>query len=314
MHHLFLSGRSQKGVTLRTIEEALEVSRATVKRDLALMRDSLGAPILFDRATHRYRYDETENKFELPGLWFNASELYALLASQQLLETVQPGFLRSRIGPLKTRIRQLLGASGYDAQIVSERVKLQGFAVRNVDNETFGRVSRAVLSARQAAITYEGRARAESTHRVIHPYTLLHYRDNWYLAAWCENSLAIRIFSLDRIREVTNLDKPVGEIDEKALDRELGASFGIFSGVAEDWAVLRFSPERAKWVADERWHPAQLGRYDGEVYELQVPYSNPTELVLDILKFGADVEVVSPPSLRTLVARRLRMAAALYEE
>ncbi|HQU17346.1 MAG TPA: WYL domain-containing protein, partial [Gammaproteobacteria bacterium] len=101
--------------------------------------------------------------------------------------------------------------------------------------------------------------------------------------------------------------------DATALDRHLRASFGIFTGEATNWAVLRFTPERARWVADERWHPDQVGQWLGETYELQIPYSDPRELLLDILKYGPDVEVVAPEPLRVLVAERLHEASAQYQ-
>ncbi len=53
---------------MRQITEKLEVSVATVKRDLAFLRDRLGAPLLFDRQRGCYRYGD--EGFQLPGLWF----------------------------------------------------------------------------------------------------------------------------------------------------------------------------------------------------------------------------------------------------
>ena len=146
----------------------------------------------------------------------------------------------------------------------------------------------------------------------MHPQCLLRYRDNWYLVAYCESAAAPRIFSLDGIRQVLVLDAPADDLDPKALDRFLGASFGIFSGTASAWAVLRFNAEAARWVADEHWHPDQIGVWNGQVYELQVPYSDPRELLRDILKYGPEVEVVAPEDLRDTVAERLRTAAEGY--
>jgi len=74
--------------------------------------------------------------------------------------------------------------------------------------------------------------------------------------------------------------------------------------------VLVFTAERARWAAEERWHPAQRGRFLGDGrFELRIPYGDPRELVMDILKYGPDVEVVAPEELRQLVAERLRAAA-----
>jgi len=292
--------------------EALERSRATVVRDLQYMRDYMGAPIVYDRETNGHRYDPDAPEFELPGLWFNASELYALLATEQLLESVQPGLLTPYIGPLKARIRQLLEQSGHASETVSAHIAIQPVAARRVDDEHFGAVAGATLEGRILDISYHGRERNQRTQRRIHPYKLIHYRDNWYLVAWCERADALRTFSLDRIHHPRPTIEPIKPIDEATLNRHLGASFGIFTGEANNWAVLRFTAHRAQWVADEHWHPDQIGHWNAEHYELQVPYSDPRELLMDILKYGPEVEVLAPESLRATVAECLAGAAEQY--
>ena len=135
-----------------------------------------------------------------------------------------------------------------------------------------------------------------------------------YLIAYCEQADALRTFSLDRIRHAKPLTEPADEFPAKDLDRFIGASFGIFSGSASAWAVLRFSPEASRWVADENWHPDQIGQWIDGRWELQVPYSDPRELLMDILKYGADVEVMGPEDLREMVAARLDAAASNYRK
>ncbi|MEJ2327535.1 MAG: WYL domain-containing protein, partial [Chromatiaceae bacterium] len=97
------------------------------------------------------------------------------------------------------------------------------------------------------------------------------------------------------------------------LDAHFTASYGIFAGEPTGMAVLRFDAHRARWVAKERWHRDQQGCLlaDGS-YELKVPYSSPLELIMDVLKYGPDVEVVAPEELRTAVAQRLRAGADRY--
>ncbi len=299
---------------LAKLMEELHASRATVVRDLSYMKDFMGAPIDYDRAANGYHYRQTEPRFELPGLWLNESELFALLASEQLLDRIQPGLLAPYLGPWRARIRSLLAQSGHQAETVAERILLQPTAARPTDPERFGTIAAAVLEGRRLWISYHGRERDRHSERRVHPQRLLRYRDNWYLVAHCERAAALRIFSLDRIRDARPLPDPAQTTDPADLDRFLGASFGIFSGSAAAWAVLRFSPAASRWVADETWHPDQLGRWDGEHYELQVPYSDPREILMDILKYGPDVETLGPPALRALVAERLRAGAARYAE
>lgn len=309
LHALLKRGRP---VSLQRMRDTLEASRATVVRDLGYLRDFMDAPIVYDREANGHKYDPDAGEFELPGLWFNETELYALLASEQLLETVQPGLLGPAIGPLRARIRKLLEEGGHTSETVTSRVILQPVATRRMDDELFGRVSSAVFNGKVLDLDYHGRERDSRTRRRVHAHRLLRYRDNWYLIAWCERANNLRTFSLDRIRNAAETESSVEPIPEAELNRYLGASFGIFTGEATEWAVLRFSAERARWVADEIWHPDQIGQWQGAEYELQVPYSDPRELLMDVLKYGPDVEVIAPPALRALVGKRLQQAAAHY--
>ena len=93
----------------------------------------------------------------------------------------------------------------------------------------------------------------------------------------------------------------------------LAAGYGIFSGSETEWAGLKFKPEQARWVMEEQWHPQQRTELlqDGSLL-LELPYANPTELVMDILRYGAGVEVMAPPQLRRQVQDHLQSALAVY--
>jgi predicted DNA-binding transcriptional regulator YafY len=103
-------------------------------------------------------------------------------------------------------------------------------------------------------------------------------------------------------------------VPEAELDEHYSTAYGIFGGKADKVAVLRFTPERARWVADEQWHPQQEGTWlaDGS-YELRIPYRESRELVMDVMRQGAGVEVVGPDPLRRHVASEFRRAAVRYE-
>ena len=307
--HRLLQGSAP---SLAELVERLNVSRATVKRDIEYMRDFMQAPIEYDPQANGYRYTQDAPAFELPGLWFNESELLALLTMEQLLEDVQPGLLAPTIGPLKNRIRRLLESGGHHLDTLRRRIQIQPQAQRPGPPGIFQAVAEATLNAHPLGIEYHGRARDAATRRRVHPQRLLYYRDNWYLVAWCEQAGDLRTFALERIRDTQREDRALERVDDATLDRHIGAAFGIFTGPARDWAVLCFNPEHARWVADETWHPDQIGHYEGDRYTLQVPYSDATELVQEILRHGSGVEVLAPASLRERVADALHAAASQY--
>ncbi|WP_019023362.1 MULTISPECIES: YafY family protein [unclassified Thioalkalivibrio] len=310
--HLHRLLQARRPPSLADLMERLEVSRATIKRDIEYMRDFMQAPIEYDPQANGYRYGQDAPAFELPGLWFNESELLALLTMEQLLEDVQPGLLAPTLGPLKDRIRELLASGGHQPDAVRRRIRIQPLAQRGGRSEGFQAVAAATLDEQPIAIEYHGRARDTATQRVVHPQRLLYYRDNWYLIAWCEQAQDLRTFALERIRSATLAEGTYRDIDEATLDAHTGSAFGIFTGPAREWAELRFTPEHARWVADETWHPDQIGEYEGEAYRLRIPYADPTELIQEILRHGAGVEVLAPESLRTRVAEALREAARQY--
>ena len=76
--------RDRGCVPLEILLHEIGISRATMLRDLSYMRDRLHAPIVFDRAQSGYRLLEDRGRYALPGLWFNPSEIHALLTMQHL--------------------------------------------------------------------------------------------------------------------------------------------------------------------------------------------------------------------------------------
>jgi len=302
-------------VSRRHLEQALECSRATVKRLIEEMRLYLNAPIVFDRQLNGYRYAPTQGQmYELPGLWFNASELYALLSMQQLLEQVQPGLLEGHLEPLRRRIQALLDRQPAGGDELPKRIRILRAAARQTSPH-FALLAGAVAARQRLRIRYYSRIRDQFSERDISPQRLTHYRDNWYLDAWCHLRAALRTFALDAIHDPQPQDDAAIEVSQTEMDRHYASAYGIFAGPSEQTAVLRFTPERARWVAQEHWHAQQQSRWlpDGS-YELSLPYSHPAELVMDLLKYGPEVEVISPRSLRELVRQRLEQSLRRYTE
>ena len=303
-------------VTRQQFLTALEVSPATFKRDLAYMRDRFNAPIVYDDDRGGYVFERAPGvgpTYALPGLWFNASEIQALLTMDAMLDDLQPGILRAHVAPLRARLEMLLEEGRVEAAEVRKRVRIARLAARSVDDSVFEAVAAATLKRRRLVIDYRARSTDEATRRTVSPQRLMLYRDNWYLDAWCHMRNGLRKFAVDAMVSAQMSEEKAKAVDVKAVERELDAGYGIFGGESVQWAKLRFTPTRARWVASERWHPAQRGRIDADAhYVLEVPYADPRELMMDVLKYGADVDVLAPASLRALVAAEVeRMAAKL---
>ena len=310
--------RQHGSVSFAALQAELEVSRSTLKRDLDYLRTRLNVPIEWNREAGAYRFAESaglsDRAHELPGLWFSSSEIHALLAMQHLLAGLDTGgMLTPHVAPLMDRLNALLGSANNDAQEVRRRVRIIALAHRQVRPSHFQTVGTAVLQRKRMAVSYIARHDGHTTEREVSPLRLVHYRENWYLDAWCHLRRGLRNFALDAISQARLLELPAKEIDDATLDATFAPSYGIFSGGPVQWAELHFTPERTRWVAHEQWHPQQQGELlaDGS-YRLGLPYADHRELIMDILKHGAHCEVLGPESLRQAVAEEVGKMGEKY--
>jgi predicted DNA-binding transcriptional regulator YafY len=313
LHHI-LAGR-RTPIPLADLMERLGSSKATVYRLIAQLRDFLGAPIESDPELggFRYRPGPDGRAYELPGLWFTAQELQALIVFDRLLDSLEPGLLSEHLAPFSKRLTDLIQSKRLGLSEAATRIHLVGMAARPA-SDWFHVLASATLQRRRVRFQYHSRSKDEVMQRLVSPQRLTRYRDNWYLDAWDHGRKGLRSFAVDRISKASELDEPAQEVATADLDEHFASSYGIFGGKANKVAVLLFSRERARWVADERWHPKQVGQFqtDGR-YELRIPYRDPRELIMDILKHGAEVEVVGPEGLRQAVTDHLRWALAQYQ-
>ncbi len=310
IHRLLQRGRP---VSRRELEERFECSRNTILRDIQYMRDRLEAPLIHVRSpSPGYIYDPEKPAWELPGQWLGPGELQGLLVMQGWLESLNPSLLKTLMGPIHERFKDILKRFSDGADLA--RVVVQPLEARTPDADQFARVAEATLTRKALQITYHGRSRDAASTRVVDPQQIVFHRNSVYLLAWCHKAQGLRTFALDRIIDA-ELHGPVRcNLRPEELKTIVAESFGIFLESPQALARLRFSPKRARWVRDESWHTQQRGEElpDGG-YLLEVPFGDPTELILAILRHGKEVEVLEPASLREAVAAELRAATELYK-
>jgi predicted DNA-binding transcriptional regulator YafY len=313
--------RNRGSVTFVDLMDELGVSRATLKRDLEYLRERLDAPIVYDRDSNGYRFeapsrDRRDVKHELPGLWFSEREIHALLTMHQLIEGLDEGGVLARhLQPLLDKLHGMLGANDAESREMVKRVKVMSAARRPVPAKHFEVIGGALSRRLRVHLHYWVRSRREMTERVVSPQRLVHWRNTWYLDAWCHASDSLRRFALDAIREADLVEQRAKDVAIKTIEAELDAGYGAFSGgkVRIQWATLDFTPEAAQWVRHEQWHPQQQAKLHGDgSLTLRVPYADATELAMDILRHGDQVRVTAPAALAAAVKGSLERAAARY--
>lgn len=305
--------RTREPLPLAALCGDLEASPATVKRLIAFLRDQRGVVIHYQREQNGYvleRSPQDASTAALLGL--SATEVTALLEAEAILEQIPPGTLREDTADTRATLARIrkrhLGQKS-----LADRIQLRLTHLRQTSAEGFRSVLAALRTRRRLAFRYRSRGRDEERERTCSPTRLTFYKSNWYLAAWCHESDGMRVFSVDRIELPNVLEMAAFDPPEEVVRAELDTSYGIFTGEANQIAVLKFNDIAARWVAQERWHEAAEVEplADGGVI-LRIPYNRNTELIMEILRYGADCEVLEPASLREAVSVAFSEAAKKY--
>ena len=200
----------RKVVPFSVLEEKLEVSRATVKRDLEYMRNRLNAPIVWDREAGGYKFAGREGgaaQYELPGLWFSAQEVHALLTMQHLLMNLDTGgLLGPHIAPLLARLRALLGTADDTTEEIHKRIRILGMASRRLALDHFAVVGSANCGMRSYSNDTE--VAAGICDEPTNDRCSYHFAHQLRIAVWAEH---------------LNLDTPAGraELDDGVASASL---------------------------------------------------------------------------------------------
>ena len=158
---------------------------------------------------------------------------------QQLLAGLEPGLLGPHVQPLMERLRAILGTGEHSWRDVERRVRILQPGRRGARSPHFGLLATALLARKRLSIRHWHRIEDRETERSVSPQRLVHYRDNWYLDAYCHLREDLRSFAVDAIRGATVLETRAKEVPQAGMDAYLKSGYGIFAGRDVEWARLR---------------------------------------------------------------------------
>ena len=247
--------------------------------------------------------DESEEVFQLPGVWLTNSELMGLASITKALDDMG---LSTDDNPdiheLKKTVDKLLLEREISPDTFYESIKLLPSHKQSHSNLLFSRISDAIINKQRIKLAYTD-YRNQSTQREISPLQLVNYRESWFVDGYCHLRKALRQFKLCRIDNAKLIMKQAKKITEKEHKAHFVSAYGIFSGKATGTAKLRFFDDAAIEVSQQQWHPKQNSEWEGAEYLLSFPFHKDEELIRDILKYANNVEVIAPSKLRKKVAR-----------
>lgn len=295
----------------RQLAEKFEISHRTAKRLITFMRDRLCAPLVYDARRRGYAYEDTS--FELSQIPISQEELLAILMARRLLSETAGGFISDAIRRFGDKLIADTAALGLAPDRLRKCFSASWHGHSPVSAEIFQAVCTALIENRPLKIDYQSPCTAEPTHRIVEPHHLRYYMGSWVLFAWCRLRNDWRMFFLSRMCSFAIMEEAFDPRPFREWQAVLDGAFGLYHSEQHTPVVLRFRPERARFVREQVWHADQRMRDlpDGGL-RLSFPVADFGEVKMMILGFGADVVVEAPEALRREISEEIERMAGVY--
>lgn len=303
--------RSKKYPNANSLATQFEISNKTAQRDIDFMRDRLLCPLHYDPSQKGYCYkDET---FSLPMVYLSSEELSSLLIARKILQDISGGTSGPEISSIVNKITNILKKHSIAADSINDAFSFQFIEYSPTPEPVFKAVLEGCLKKRRLAFTYYSPASEEKSERTVEPYHLLNYMGTWHLIGFCHLRKEIRDFALNRISETKVLKKSFKIPAHFDFKDYFLSTFGLYKGKSTQEVILRFTPEKSKWIKTQIWHRNQKAIFlnDGSL-EISFPVSDFSEIKREILKHGSDVEAIKPKTLREWIKSEAIKISKIY--
>ena len=205
----YLQGR--KLVTAKQLAERLQVSERTVYRDVQDLVLS-GVPIDGEAGVGYMLHAG----FNLPPLMFSAEEMEALITGARMVKAWAGNRLADAAEQALVKIEHALPTK-LKEKIGDTRLFAPGFHAYAQHTPQLDKL-RECINCRQVLEIDYVREDGEQSTRTIWPLGLFFWGNVWTLAAWCETRVDYRNFRVDRIQQLTALERRFEETRDISLE------------------------------------------------------------------------------------------------
>jgi proteasome accessory factor C len=282
------------------LSERLGVGRATMLRDLNALADRFDDPGGFVEGVQIFLDEDslslTTDHFRRP-MRLTLAELSAVELGLSLLRSERSPEEHAVLDRARNRLGRVLAQMPADALPVALREASLG---SEGDAATLASVRRAMRARRKLRLSYRSSQAHASTDRVICPYAPVFASGAWYLVARCERSDGLRVFRLDRVEGVTELEEPY-ELPADIPLEEFVHEGKVFHGEPGEHVRIRYAPAIARWIAEREGRKVAA---DGSL-TLDHPLADTAWAVRHVLQYGPDAQVLEPAEVRDAVRQGL---------
>lgn len=299
-------------------EEALygtgsgRISISTIDKDLRAMREEeeLGyfAPIAYHREFGGYYYSDAS--YSISQFSLGSEDLEALRFAATILQQFRDiPMLDHYQNAVDKIVDRLTILPEDDNEDLSQFIQFEKSTISQ-GNEFLGPLLQNIRYQQVCVIHYRGFLATEEKRYLIHPLLLKEYGNRWYLIAHVPDRGGRLTFGLERITALQPENDWFSRPDDFDPQRFFRYSIGITESKADPVEViLRFDRVAGMLVSTQPLHSSQqtLSNTD-EGIRIRLEVIPTMELITEILSFGSQVMVESPPELAAQIAGEWKKA------
>jgi len=306
---------SRTGISVSDLAKNMGCHPRTVYRDLEALQ-AAGFPFYNEQIGKTSRWslmDSAKRQIPIP---LDLTELMALYFSRDMMKMLKNTIFYDSLETLFQKIKSTLPSEYITYLNRIEKslvVSPKPYKPYGEYRETIDQVNEAVLQKHCIRIDYFSMHRKEKISRTIAPYKIWFFDGSFYIIAYCRLRKDVRIFALDRIRNLETT-KDSFEIPETVdMEAFMKSSFGVFHGEPVEVKV-RFSPDIAGYIAEKVWHDSQIIEHekDGSIL-FTAEVAGTDEIKFWILNWGSKAEVLEPESLRDEIRAEAEAMMCTYD-
>ncbi len=291
------------------LEEKFDVSRATIERDIAVLRQ-------WGQVKRKGgKFGLAEMKF-LPTSFTPPEALALRLAGTSFAAQAGAAYKGALTSALKKIDQVLPRRIAGEIKKAGERVSFGLPVVRDFSAVVYQDLQSAIVQHHPVDLTYLSRTRPEPTRRRVDPYGLTYKIGAWYLVGYCHLREGIRTFGLDRIKWLRIAEEARFSYPQDFdLAEWLARGWQLQAGGEPTEVVIRFDAGVAGWIAGGQWHTTQqIEKHPDGSLTFRVTVHGYEEMLYWVLSFGASAEVLEPVPLRAAAAEAAQKMSARYAQ
>jgi len=166
---------------------------------------------------------------------------------------------------------------------------------------------------RACTVTYNSFSTQEIKTYAIHPLKLLPHNGGLYVIVKIPKHDSINALAVERIQSIELLNKKFIPPPDSEISALLDMAFNL-NFADPITAVIHFSARISPYICERRWSNRQsLEHHKDGSCTLTITTSGRNDLLFWILYWGSDAQLISPESLRKLLAAEIEKMGKIYE-